>query len=109
MRLRLAATVLQAAALSLSVDVWAGPPRGNLALDVAAYPQEPLFDDQNDSRLQPSLSASIDWTARLSRDVRFDFGAYGRVDAQAQDRLFGDIKEGLLRFRVKAVRADPNR
>jgi hypothetical protein len=101
MRLRLAATVLQAAALSLSVDVWAGPPRGNLALDVAAYPQEPLFDDQNDSRLQPSLSASIDWTARLSRDVRFDFGAYGRVDAQAQDRLFGDIKEGLLRFRVK--------
>ncbi len=100
MRFSVAATVLQAAALSLSMSAAAGVPRGNLALDVAAYPDEPLFTDQNDSRLQPSLSASIDWTARLSREVRFDFSANGRINPYAQDRLFGDIKESLLRFRV---------
>lgn len=100
MRLSVASTVLQVAALSLAVDAWAGAPRGNLALDVAAYPEAPLFDDQDDSRLQPSLSASVDWTARLSRDLRFDFSAYGRAGAHAEDSLFGDIKESLLRFRV---------
>ncbi|MCP8686982.1 hypothetical protein [Marinobacterium sedimentorum] len=103
MRLSVAATVLQAAALLLSVDAWAGQPRGNLTLDMAAYPKQPLFDDQNDSRLHPSLSASIDWTARLSSNLRFDFSAKGRVSTQAQDRLFGDIRESLLRFRVADI------
>ena len=103
MRLRFSpalSTVLLCAALWSPFDAVAGMPRGHIGLDARYFPDDPLFSQQSDQSLHPSVLGSIDWSPDLTRDIRFDLSARMRIATEAQDEISGDIKEAVVRTRL---------
>lgn len=96
-------TVLLCAALLSSIDAVAGMPRGHVGMDTRYFPDDPLFTEQSEKSLHPSVLGSIDWTADVTSDTRFDLSARVRIASEAQDEISGDIKEAVMRTRVQAV------
>lgn len=93
-------TVLLSAALLFSLDAIAQMPRGHIGVDALYFPDDPLFPEQSTASTIPSVLGSLDWTTDLTRDTRFDLGAYLRVARHTQDKISGDIKEAVIRSRI---------
>lgn len=94
---------LLSATLLFSPSSPAQMPRGSFGIDALTFPEEPLFPDQNDQTVQASVFGNIDWSADLTRDLRFDLNAFARVAPDAHDEVSGDLRQAVLRTRIKSV------
>ncbi|AUM12275.1 hypothetical protein [Ketobacter alkanivorans] len=103
MRLRMVSTVLPCAVLLFSINAVAKAPRGYVGIDAVLFPDAPLYPEQSSATLHPSVQGSLDWSAYLNQDIRFDLSAYLRAATQDHDDLSGDIREAVFRSRIDDI------
>ena len=92
--------VLLISLLAFSPNSMAKMPRGSIGFDAAYFPDNALFADQHSDSLQASAFGSLDWSADITRDIRFDLSGYFHFAPQAHDTIFGDLREAIFRARV---------
>lgn len=91
------------AVLLLSQHAAAQKLRGHLGVEARYFPEDPLFEEQSAASTLPSVLGSLDWSADLTRDIRFDLSAFMRAASHTENDVTGDIREAVIRSRIKAV------
>ncbi|MDV7341792.1 hypothetical protein RYZ26_19485 [Terasakiella sp. A23] len=67
---------------------------GYMALDVRAFAEDALYDDQKNQRINPSLVLNPEFAYEWNNgDDRIDFVPFARIDVQDQERRHWDIRE----------------
>ena len=72
--------------------------RGKLGIDSQWFFDSPALSAQNDSRWQFSGYANVDWAGDIGENGAFALNLFARAAPDADDRFFGDIREGVFKF-----------
>lgn len=97
----LLAALLAGSALWMAAGLDASELRGTAGVESMIYSQTPLFEEQADSRWQPTAQITLDGSREFSRDSTFDFTVFGRASPYAEHPYAGDIREADLKIQFE--------
>ncbi len=93
-RLRLGAA-LMVLWFSLAVEAEIG---GKAEVRMDYFPDNPLFSDQSDDRLQASFALELASRENLGRDFAAAYSLFGKFDPKASSRFSGDVREAWIGY-----------